>query len=39
MSHDGNTKLLEQLYEEYLEEGYTEEEAAERAREAFARLP
>ena len=35
MSHDGNTRLLESLYEQYLEEGYSEAEAEELARQAF----
>jgi hypothetical protein len=38
MSHDGNTRLLEQLYEQFLEEGHTEEEAARLARELFDRM-
>ena len=35
MSHDGNTRLLESLYEQFLDEGYSEEEAAKLAQEAF----
>ena len=35
MSHDGNTRLLESLMEEYLDLGYSEEEAADLARQAF----
>ena len=35
MSHDGNTRLLESLYEQFLDEGYSESEAAEKAQAAF----
>lgn len=35
MSHDGNTRLLEGLMEEYIELGYSEEEAAKLAQEAY----
>ena len=38
MSHDGNTRLLESLYEQFLDEGYSEEEAAKLAQEAFDRM-
>lgn len=38
MSHDGNTRLLESLMEEYLELGYSEEEAAEKAKQAFEEM-
>jgi len=38
MSHNGNTAILERLYEQYLEEGHTEEEAARLARELFDRM-
>ena len=38
MSHDGNTIILERLYEQYLEEGHTEEEAARLARELLDRM-
>jgi hypothetical protein len=38
MSHDGNTTILERLYEQFLEEGHTEEEAARLARELFDRM-
>lgn len=38
MSHDGNTRLLESLMEEYMELGYSEEEAAKLAQEAFDRM-
>ena len=38
MSHDGNTTILERLYEQYLEEGHTEEEAARLARELLNRM-
>jgi len=38
MSHNGNTTILEKLYEQYLEEGHTEEEAARLARELLDRM-
>ena len=38
MSHDANTTILERLYEQYLEEGHTEEEAARLARELLDRM-
>ena len=38
MSHDGNTTIFERLYEQYLEEGHTEEEAARLARELLDRM-
>jgi len=38
MSHNGNTTILERLYEQYLEEGHTEEEAARLARELLDRM-
>jgi hypothetical protein len=38
MSHDGNTTILERLYEQFLKEGHTEEEAARLARELFDRM-
>ena len=38
MSHDGNTRLLESLYEQYLEEGYSEAEAAELAQKRFEEM-
>ena len=38
MSHDGNTRLLESLYEQFLDEGYSEEEAAEMARKHFEEM-
>ena len=38
MSHDGNTTILERLYEQYLKEGHSEEEAARLARELFDRM-
>ena len=38
MSHDGNTTILERLYEQYLEEGHSEEEAARLARELLDRM-
>ena len=38
MSHDGNTTILARLYEQYLEEGHTEEEAARLARELVDRM-
>jgi hypothetical protein len=34
-SHEGNTRLLEQLYEDFLDLGYSPEDAAKKAREAF----
>ena len=34
-SHEGNTQLLEQLYEDFLDLGYSPEDAAKKAREAF----
>ncbi len=34
-SHEGNTRLFEQLYEEFLELGYSPEDAAKKAKEAF----
>ena len=38
MSHDGNTRLLESLYEQFLDEGYSESEAAEKAKQAFEEM-
>ena len=38
MSHDANTRLLESLYESFLDEGYSEEEAERLAQEAFDRM-
>lgn len=38
MSHDGNTRLLESLYEQYLDEGYSEEEAIELAHKHFEEM-
>jgi len=38
MSHNGNITVLERLYEQFLEEGHTEEEAARLARELFDRM-
>jgi len=38
MSHNGNTTILEKLYEQYLEEGHSEEEAARLARELLDRM-
>ena len=38
MSHDGNITVLERLYEQFLEEGHTEEEAARLARELLDRM-
>ena len=38
MSHDGNTRLLENLYEQFLDEGYSEEDAAKLAQQAFDRM-
>jgi hypothetical protein len=38
MSHDGNTTILERLYEQFLKEGHSEEEAARLARELFDRM-
>ena len=38
MSHDGNTRLLESLMEEYIELGHSEEEAAVKAKQAFEEM-
>ena len=38
MSHDRNTTILERLYEQFLKEGHSEEEAARLARELFDRM-
>jgi hypothetical protein len=38
MSHDGNTRLLESLYEQFLDEGYSESQAAEKAKQAFEEM-
>ena len=38
MSHDGNTRLLESLYEQFLEEGYSEAEAEELAQKRFEEM-
>jgi hypothetical protein len=38
MSHDGNTRLLEQLYEQFLDEGYSEAEAEEMAQKRFEEM-
>jgi hypothetical protein len=38
MSHNGNITVLERLYEQFLEEGHTEEEAARLARELLDRM-
>ena len=37
-SHEGNTQLLEQLFEQYLELGFSPEDAAKKAREEFDRM-
>jgi len=34
-SHEGNTQLLEQLYEEFLDMGFSPKDAAKKAQEAF----
>jgi len=39
VSNEYNERLLEKLFEEFLEEGFSEEEAARKAREAFQDLP
>ncbi len=38
MSHDGNTRLLESLYEQFLEEGYSEAEAVGLAQKQFEEM-
>ena len=38
MSHDGNTRLLERLYDQYLDEGHSHEEAMELAEQAFQEM-
>ena len=38
MSHDGNTRLMESLYEQFLDEGYSESEAAEKAKQALEEM-
>jgi hypothetical protein len=37
-SHEGNERLLEQLYEDFLDMGFSPAEAAKKAREAFDRM-
>ena len=39
MSHDGNTQFLESWFNHFLEEGFTEEEAAKKAEEKLETTP